>query len=44
MNKVIVDMGMSLDGFIAEPNAGPHNTLGDGVIDSPRSHISDTAS
>jgi dihydrofolate reductase len=30
MNKVIVDMGMSLDGFIAGPNAGPHNALGDG--------------
>jgi dihydrofolate reductase len=30
MNKVIVDMGMSLDGFIAGPNGGPHNTLGDG--------------
>jgi dihydrofolate reductase len=30
MSKVIVDMGMSLDGFIAGPNAGPHNNLGDG--------------
>jgi dihydrofolate reductase len=30
MNKVIVDMGMSLDGFIAGPNVGPHNALGDG--------------
>jgi dihydrofolate reductase len=29
MSKVIVDMGMSLDGFIAGPNAGPHNPLGD---------------
>jgi dihydrofolate reductase len=29
MSKVIVDMGMSLDGFAAGPNAGPHN-LGDG--------------
>ena len=30
MSKVIVDMGMSLDGFIAGPNAGPGNPLGDG--------------
>lgn len=30
MSKVIVDMGMSLDGFIAGPNAGPRNALGDG--------------
>jgi dihydrofolate reductase len=30
MSKVIVDMGMSLDGFIAGPNAGPNNNLGDG--------------
>jgi hypothetical protein len=30
MSKVIVGMGMSLDGFIAGPNAGPHNNLGDG--------------
>ena len=30
MSKVIVDMGMSLDGFVAGPNAGPENALGDG--------------
>ena len=30
MSKVIVDIGMSLDGFIAGPNAGPQNNLGDG--------------
>jgi dihydrofolate reductase len=30
VSKVIVDMGMSLDGFIAGPNAGPGNPLGDG--------------
>jgi dihydrofolate reductase len=30
MSKVTVDVGMSLDGFIAGPNAGPHNALGDG--------------
>ena len=30
MSKVIVDRGMSLDGFIAGPNGGPHNPLGDG--------------
>ena len=30
MSKVIVDMGMSLEGFIAGPNAGPQNNLGDG--------------
>jgi hypothetical protein len=34
MSKVILGMGMSLDGFIAGPNAGPHNNLGDG---GPRS-------
>lgn len=30
MGKVIVDMGMSLDGFIAGPNSDPQNALGDG--------------
>lgn len=30
MSKVIVDMGMSLDGYIAGPNGGPQNPLGDG--------------
>ena len=30
MSKVIVDMGMSLDEFIAGTNSGPHNALGDG--------------
>lgn len=30
MSNVIFDMGMSLDGFIAGPNAGPRNALGDG--------------
>jgi dihydrofolate reductase len=30
MSNVIVDIGMSLDGFIAGPNAGPQNNLGDG--------------
>jgi dihydrofolate reductase len=30
MSKVIVDIGMSLDGFIAGLNGGPHNALGDG--------------
>ena len=30
MSKVTVDMGMSLDGFIAGPNSGPQNALGDG--------------
>ena len=30
MGKVIVDMGLSLDGYVAGPNAGPHNNLGDG--------------
>jgi dihydrofolate reductase len=30
MSNVIVDMGMSLDGFIAGPNPSPRNALGDG--------------
>jgi dihydrofolate reductase len=30
MRKVIVDTGMSLDRFVAGPNADPHNSLGDG--------------
>jgi dihydrofolate reductase len=30
MPDVFADLGMSLDGFIAGPNAGPHNALGDG--------------
>lgn len=35
MGKVFVDMGMSLDGYIAGPNRGPDNPLGDG---GPRIH------
>jgi hypothetical protein len=30
MSQVMVDMGMSLDGCVAGPNAGPHNPLGNG--------------
>ena len=30
MSKVFVDLGVSLDGFIAGPNRGPRNPLGDG--------------
>ncbi len=30
MGKVIVQLSMSLDGFIAGPNDGPENSLGDG--------------
>lgn len=30
MGKVIVDITMSLDGFVAGPNDGPENGLGDG--------------
>jgi dihydrofolate reductase len=30
MGKVYADMGMSLDGYVAGPNAGPQNALGDG--------------
>ena len=30
MGNVFVDVGMSLDGFIAGPNGGPRNPLGDG--------------
>jgi hypothetical protein len=30
MSKVIVGRGMPLGGFIAGPNGGPHNPLGDG--------------
>jgi hypothetical protein len=29
MSKVFVDVGMSLDGFIAGPNGRPGNPLGD---------------
>lgn len=32
MSKVFFDVGISLDGFIAGPNAGPKNPLGDGGI------------
>lgn len=35
MAAVFVDMAMSLDGFIAGPNRGPQNPLGDG---GPRIH------
>jgi dihydrofolate reductase len=30
MSKVIVELSMSLDGFVAGPNDGPENGLGDG--------------
>jgi hypothetical protein len=30
MVKVYADMGMSLDGYVGGPNAGPQNALGDG--------------
>ena len=30
MAQVVVYMGMSLDGYVAGPNAGPENPLGDG--------------
>ena len=30
MSKVFVSVGMSLDGFLAGPNGGPKNPLGDG--------------
>ena len=33
MSKVFVNVGMSLDGYVAGPNGGPHNPLGDGGID-----------
>lgn len=33
MGRVFVSVGMSLDGFIAGPNRGPGNPLGDGGID-----------
>ncbi|MEU6665655.1 dihydrofolate reductase family protein [Streptomyces sp. NPDC046727] len=32
MSKVFASLGMSLDGFIAGPNAGPDNPLGDGGL------------
>lgn len=32
MSKVFASLGMSLDGFIAGPNAGPGNPLGDGGL------------
>ena len=30
MGATVLDMSISLDGFIAGPNAGPDNGLGDG--------------
>ena len=30
MSKVFFDVGVSLDGYIAGPNRGPANPLGDG--------------
>src|SRR4051794_14993022 len=35
MSATVLDMSMSLDGFIAGPNVGPDNGLGDG---GPRLH------
>ena len=33
MNKVFVDVGISLDGFLGGPNRGPHNPIGDGGLE-----------
>lgn len=33
MGKVFINVGMSLDGFLAGPNRGPKNPLGDGGVD-----------
>jgi hypothetical protein len=33
MGKIFIDVGMSLDGFIAGLNGGPKNPLGDGGIE-----------
>src|SRR4051794_9865658 len=30
MSKVVLELSMSLDGFVAGPNDGPDNSLGDG--------------
>jgi hypothetical protein len=30
VSKIFSDLGMSLDGYVAGPNAGPENPLGDG--------------
>ena len=32
MSKVFVDVGISLDGYIAGPNIGPQNPIGDGGL------------
>lgn len=32
MSRVFVDLGISLDGFVAGPNRGPGNPLGDGGL------------
>ena len=32
MSEVFVDVGMSLDGYIAGPNRGPKNPMGDGGV------------
>lgn len=32
MSKVFVDVGITIDGFIAGPNPGPENPLGDGGL------------
>jgi dihydrofolate reductase len=32
VSTVFVDVGVSLDGYIAGPNRGPHNPLGDGGV------------
>ena len=29
MSKIFVDVGVSLDGYVAGPNRGPKNPLGD---------------
>ncbi len=35
MGKVIVDISMSLDGFVAGSNGGPGNAIGDGAPTPP---------
>ena len=39
MSKIFVELSMSLDGFVAGPNDGPENGLGDGGDQLARPHL-----
>jgi dihydrofolate reductase len=39
MSTIVLDISISIDGFVAGPNDGRANGLGEGLIDELRLHI-----